>query len=334
MSRTIVFGKPFKMQSRYLIWIDCNRIDDKGFSIEKQLIIPTLDFDTFITFLIRKVGSEIHISLDDSTKSLLRGRNIKCKCLIYDAINMSRGSKLEDEATLTGYFGSLLEITLIGGVNCDPFSSIAYQDCYCYDPSIERMSTAMNDQVLLHIPIKPTITYKKLINTQFLERPFDFEMNPSLFSFVCGNYIFPKRFYDFLHENQLFYTNLVQKRVQYWFKNFDDRFHITHFPGIGGGKCEGYMLTVVIRQCQESLEIDAMKALLDLYKNQINFVETDKASLIYGKAPGQKRRFSEPAKLRSTPTKKQVIRSLLPPKTTVRRRKERTIIPAVIRWRY
>lgn len=323
------------MQSRYLIWIDCHRIDDKGFSIQKQLIIPTLNIDTFITFLIRKKDSEIHISLDNSTKSLLRGRNIKCKCLIYDAINMSKASKLEDEVTSSGYFGSLLEITLIGGINCNPFSSIAYQDSYCYNPSIERMSTAMNDQVLLHIPIKSTVIYKKIINSKFFKRPFDFEMDPSLFSFVCGNYIFPKRFYDFLHENQLFYTNLVQKRVQYWFKNFDDGFLITHSPGIVGGKCEGYMLTVLIRQCQESLEIDAMKALEDLYKNQINFVETDKASLIYGRISGQKRRFSEPAKLRSFPMKKMVIRSLLPPKTTVKRRKDRNvIIPAIVRWRY
>lgn len=303
-------------------------------SIEKQLIIPTLDLDTLITFLIRKVDSEIHISLDDSTKRLLKGRNIKCKCLIYDAINMATASKPEDEVTTSGYFGSLLEITLISGINCNPFSSIAYQDSYSYDPSIERISTAMNDQVILNIPIKSTVTYKKIINTHFLKRPFDFEMDPSLFSFVCGKYIFPKRFYDFLHENQLFYTNLVQKRVQYWFKNFDDRFQITHSPGIGGDKCEGYMLTVLIRQCQESLEIGALKALEDLYKNQINYVETDKASLIYGRISGQKRRLSEPAKLRNSPMKKMIIRSLLPPKTTVKRRKERKLVPAVIRWRY
>lgn len=324
------------MQSRYLIWIDCQRIDVKGFIVKKQLIIPSLNLDTFIKFIIKRVGSEIMISLDDSTGSLLKGRNIKCKCLIYDAVNKSRASSEDNETTFSGYFGSFLEITLISGLNCNPFSAIAGKDCYEYDSSMDRINTEMSHEILLQIPLKSPIPYKKVLNGRFIRKPYELEIEPSLFSFVCGKYIFPKRFYDFLHENRLFYTNLVHKRVQYWFKNFDEKFELSHSPGSESvlGSPESYLLTIILRRNTNSIEVDDMNALQDLQKNQINYIEADRAAFIYGKLSVPKRRLSEPGHIRSCPMKKPIIRSLLPPKNIIRKKKERKSIPVIIRWRY
>lgn len=261
------------MQSRYIIWF--NREDlQKKISIKKPLIIPQKKFNTFIILELSKSSKDIKITLSKESKELLTNKNLKCKCVFYDSVKCSTSQGINQESIETKYFGTLLEITVLNGTNCNEFSDIHFEEDYIYDRSPKRPSRVMSDQIYFQIPMQPStqLTYFE----KKLKDEYSFRFKSSLISVLYGKYKFPMDFYKFLEENKMVAFVSMLKQTQYTYKHFDERFELTYGNNSKNTtRFDGYLLAVHIRKFDGGdIEDEKQKAMKFLFENEINYKET------------------------------------------------------------
>lgn len=267
------------MQSRFLLWFDCNRKDDQQIRVRKQLVIPSENLDTFITFVIQRIGGTLMaIELDEDTKNIVKSRNLKCKCIVYDAVNRTTASNIENETLEEGYFGTLLDLTLLKASDASTHSKVDVRDDLVQDPCSSRASIEMDEDILMLIPMN--CRFSKSLKSSLIKTGHDFNTNPYYFSSTCGNYIYSKGYFQFLSDNGLFSVSLVYRRKQYWFKNFNESFRLTHSCTEESRGPEYFLLGVYIGSNVEGSSLQRNHVMEVLQKNNINFSEKCKEDLL------------------------------------------------------
>lgn len=267
------------MQSRFLLWFDCHRIGDKKISIRKQLVIPSEGLDTFITFEVQRIGGTlIGIELDEDSKKIVRHRDLKCKCIVYDAVSRSTAKSMDDDSLEEGYFGTLVDVTLLKSPDALSHSKVDIREDLVHDACSDKANIEMEDDILMLIPMNRG--FSKSLKSSSMKTEHDFKTNPYYFSSNCGNYIFSKEFYRFLSGSDMFCVSLVYKRKQYWFKNFSDTFQLSHSPKQESTGESFFMLGVYIGSSIEEKRCQRQRAMEVLQRNNINFVERSREDLL------------------------------------------------------
>lgn len=269
------------MQSRFLLWFDCHRIGDTKILVRKQLVIPSEGLDTYITFEVQRIGGTlVGIELDEDTKNIVRHRNLKCKCIVYDAVSRSTASSIENESFEEDYFGTLLDITILKSTDASSHSKVNIRDDLVHDPCSSKSNIEMEEDMLMLIPMN--CGFSKSLKSSSMKTSHDFKTSPYYFSSNCGNYIFSKEFYEFLSDSDLFSVSLVYKRKQYWFKNLSERFQLSHTPKAESRGESYFMLGVYIGNNNnvEKKSCQRRKAMGVLQSNSINFMERSREDLL------------------------------------------------------
>lgn len=247
--------------------------------MRKQLVIPSEGLDTYITFEIQRIGGTlVGIELDKHTKKIVRNRNLKCKCIVYDAISRSTASSTEDESLEEGYFGTLLDLTLLKSTDASSHSKVDIREDLVRDSCTTKTSIEMEEEILMLIPMN--CGFRKSLKSSSSKTEHDFKTNPYYFSSNCGNYIFAKEFYKFLSDSAMFCVSLVYKRKQYWFKNFSEIFKLSHTPKEESRGEDFFVLGVYIGSRVEDKRYQRQRAMEVIQRNNINFVERSREDLL------------------------------------------------------